>query len=195
MSERVRKSSQIAKRYASSLLDLAEKKPGFETVENDVNSLLEVISGSDDLARAISDPRIKTHTKKAFIAEIIKRLRLHTIILNFINALAENNRLSHLKPILEAVLEEVKTRRGIIEAEIMAAQDISDEQRDLLKKSIVKSFGSNVNLTIIKDETLLGGLIVKIGSVMVDDSVKNKLARLEKQMITGHNLQTVKEVA
>lgn len=194
MSQPLRKSSQVAKRYADSILDLAQEKPGLEAIDRDVRGLLDIIRQSEDLDRALGDPRIKTAEKKAVISAITDKAKYNDILTRFIATIADNDRLDGLRPILEAVIDEIKNRRGEIDAEVIVANDLDDKHQSSLKKAMVKSFGSKVNLTVKKDETLLGGLVLKVGSLMVDDSVKNKLERLERQMISGQQA-TIKEVA
>ena len=194
MSQPLRKSSQVAKRYADSLLDLAQEKPGLETIDHDVRGLLDIIRQSKDLDRALGDPRIKTAEKKAVMRAITDKAKYNDILTGFIATIADNDRLDGLRPILEAVIDEIKKRRGEIDAEVIVANDLDDNHQASLKKAMVKSFGSKVNLTVKKDETLLGGVVLKVGSLMVDDSVKNKLERLERQMISGQKA-TIKEVA
>lgn len=196
MSQTIRKSSQVAKRYANSLLDLTEEKPGLETVKEDVEKLVSILSKSEELARAIKDPRIKQSDKKAVVQAIAEKIKIDKSLVGFLNAIAENKRLKDLLPVLEAVLEEVKGRRGIVDAHVVVANNFDQKYETDLKKSLIKSFGTNINLSIEKDESLLGGLVLKVGSVMVDDSVKNKLLRLERQMISGQTpKQQIKEVA
>lgn len=196
MSQTIRKSSPVAHRYANSLLDLTEEKPGLEAVKNDIEGLLDLIKGSRELRQTIKDPRIKKSDKKSVLEQISKKAGFNESMNGFLNAVAENGRFPDLVPILEAVLDEIKVRRGIVDAHVVVANDINDAAETKLKKALVKSFGANINLSVEKDETLLGGLVLKVGSIMVDDSVKNKLQRLERQMISGQNSkQQIKEVA
>lgn len=196
MSQTIRKSSQVAKRYANSLLDLTEEKPGLETIKEDVEKLVSVLGKSDELSRAIKDPRIKQSDKKAVVQAIAEKIKIDKSLVGFLDAIAENNRLKDLLPVLQAVLEEVKARRGIVDAHVVVANNFDQKYEADLKKTLVKSFGTNINLSVEQDESLLGGIVLKVGSVMVDDSVKNKLLRLERQMISGQTpKQQIKEVA
>ena len=96
MSQKIRKSSQIARRYAESLLDLAQDKPGLEVVSKDFQGLLDILKGSEELSRAIADPRIKTSEKKAVLEDIAERAKYDTIVPTFIAVVAESDRLTNL---------------------------------------------------------------------------------------------------
>ena len=186
MTQTIRKSSLIARRYADSLLDLAEDSPGLEAIDTEIRDLLEVIDSSADLRKVLKDPRIKTSDKKAVLNDLAKRLKSNDIIIRFISVLADNDRLSSAGPIFEAVCEGVKTRRGIIDAHVKVSGKLKKSQEDNLKKSLIKTLGAEVRLHTEIDETLLGGMVLLVKSFMVDDSVKNKLERLERKMITGN---------
>ena len=186
MTQTIRKSSLIARRYADSLLDLAEDSPGLEAIDTEIRDLLEVIDSSADLRKVLKDPRIKTSDKKAVLNDLAKRLKSNDIIIRFISVLADNDRLSSAGPIFEAVCEGVKTRRGIIDAHVKVSGKLKKSQEDNLKKSLITTLGAEVRLHTEIDETLLGGMVLLVKSFMVDDSVKNKLERLERKMITGN---------
>lgn len=185
MAKPVRKSSQIAVRYATSLLDLAEEKPGLEKIADDVAKFQRVLAASEPLSKALADPRIKDGDKVAVVDRICERAGFHQLFSSFLKTLAENGRLDSLSPILEAVLTAVRQRRGVLEVSVQSAGELDARTRENIEKLFIKRFQGDVELRVEQNSDLMGGMVVRVGPYMIDDSVKSKLERLEREMVAG----------
>lgn len=185
----------IATRYAVSLLDMADDAGVSKKVESDMKDLAAMIDGSGDLRALLANPLISEAQKKAAILEIAKKARLDILTVNFLGVLTENGRLAILPSVVRAVKREVNRRRGDIEAHVQTAYALTKAQTEKLQKELTQQMGANVTLDVKVNKDLLGGMIVTVGSRMIDDSVRRKLERLGRAMSSGSNTnQQLKEV-
>ena len=143
----------LAARYAAALYALADERKALDSVAGDLKSLRGLIDDSPDFRRVIRSP-----------------------------VLERNRRLFALPTMISGYLAILAARRGEVTAEIVAAQELSPAQRKAIDARLRKAVGGKVAIDIRVDPSLLGGLVVKVGSRMVDASLKNKLARLELAM-------------
>ena len=185
LSQHIHRSSPLETRYADSLLDLAKEKPGYETIDKDVKGLLEILRESADLKVVIDDPRIQLQSKKQVLANICETASYHSIIASFVEAIADNGRLEILESILKAVVEQIKKHRGVVDAQLVVANDLDKKSIESLKRSLVKSLGKDVQLHTQTDKEIMGGLILEVGALRIDDSVQGKLIRLEREIVNG----------
>lgn len=172
----------VATRYASSLLDVAAEKKKVETIEKDINDLALMINESGDLRRMLGNPLISKKQKMDVVGAIAKQGKLDKITTNFLFVLVDNGRLDALADVVVAFGHELTKRRGEVEASIQTASALSAGQTKALQKELSKTLGSNVTLNVSVDKDLLGGMVVTVGSVMVDDSVRSKITRLGRAM-------------
>ncbi|MEM6811340.1 MAG: ATP synthase F1 subunit delta [Pseudomonadota bacterium] len=180
-------SGLTASRYAQSLVDIADSKNIIESIENDMKSLDEMVSTSEDFALFLKSPLIQKSQKQSAISAIAKKAKLNEITHNFLSVLIENGRLNMLPQIIQAVYKECSTRRGEVIAEVATAFPMNDANKKELEASLEKSMGQKVAVNLEVKEDLIGGMVVTVGSKIYDASVKRKLERLKIAMMSGAN--------
>lgn len=181
---------QIASRYAGALIDTAQAANALDSVEKDMNDLSAMLNGSEDLKKLVSSPAFGEDQQASAIAAIADGASLHQLTRNFLSVLIANRRLMVLDEMIAAFREEMSRRRGEVKAQVVSATELNDAQARELSEQLAKSLGHQVRLDISVDPSLLGGMVVTIGSRQVDDSIKTKLERL-KQTLTSSNQNTV----
>lgn len=174
--------SDLAGRYASALLDLADEKKALDQVSGDLQILRAMIAESADLGRLLKSPVITRDQQRKAMAAIMDKAGIGQLTRNFVLVVAQNHRLFALPAMIEAYLAELARRRGEIAAQVTSARSLTDAQRTALLEALRATVGAKVKLDLKVDPALIGGLIVKVGSRMVDSSLRSKLQRLQLAM-------------
>ena len=172
----------LAKRYAVALMDVAQKDNALQSVESNINSLENLLQQNRALCDAMNNPVVPSNEILAVFREIGAREKWHQLTLNFIGVLAANRRVNILANIVSAFKAEIAHRAGVVEADVRSAHALTATQEQNLVKSLSAKTGKNVKLSVTIDAALLGGMVVTIGSTMIDDSVLSKLTRLQQTM-------------
>lgn len=175
--------SRLAKRYASALFELAEAGKQIDGVTSDFDSLDTMINGSEDLRRFMASPIISNTEQSEALSVIVKKARFSDLTNNFIAVIANNRRLYILPAIIAAFKVILSQHRGEVTAEVIVASELSKKQLTTLGDSLKRAIGSKVTISASVDHELLGGLVVKVGSRMVDSSLRTKLQQLQLAMI------------
>ncbi len=187
-------SSIVSARYATALIDLAEAAKKIDTVESDLNNLESMIKSSDDLKLMIRSPLVNRKQQEKAISALAQKAKFHELTANFLGVLINNRRLYALETILKAARKELSHRRGEISAQVQTATALSAKQISGLQGVISKAVGSDVFLEAKVDPDILGGMIVTVGSRMIDDSVRRKLERLRSAMSKQANQNVVTKI-
>lgn len=174
--------SDLAGRYASALLDLADERNALDEVAGDLKQLRTLIAESADLRRLFSSAIYSKAQQSKAVAAIMDKAGLGQLTHRFVLVVAQNSRLFALPAMIEAYLAELAERRGEITAEVTSARNLSDGQQAALLDALRSSVGSKVQLDLKVDPALIGGLIVRVGSRMIDSSLRSKLQRLQLAM-------------
>lgn len=174
--------SGLAERYAAALFDLADERKALDAVAGDLQSLRAMLRDSADLRRVIRSPVLSRDEQGKGIAALADKAQISPLARNFLGLLAQNRRLFALPDMIESFLHRLAERRGEVTAHVVSAQDLSPQQRDAVNEQLRKAVGRKVAVDIEVDPSLLGGLVVKVGSRMVDASLKSKLHRLQLAM-------------
>ena len=172
----------LGARYATALYDLADEQKHLDEVAADLRTLRALIDESADLRRLIRSPVVSRADQGKAIAALAERAGLQPLVRNILGLLAKNRRLFVLPEVINAYLAELASRRGEVTAEVVSAQALTDAQRQSLDERLRRSVGGKVAIELRVDPSLLGGLIVKLGSRMVDASLSSKLQRLQLAM-------------
>lgn len=172
----------IAGRYATALYELAEEQGALEQVEQDLAAVKQALNESADLRMAVSSPLYARDEQAAAMAAVADAMQVSPLTKNVIGLMAQKRRLFALSGVCDAYAQMMADRRGEITAEVKAAQPLSDEQRSALSDALKSAFGRDVNLDLSVDETLIGGLVVKVGSKLIDTSIRARLAALQNAM-------------
>jgi F-type H+-transporting ATPase subunit delta len=174
--------SGLAERYAAALFELADERRMLDPVAADLRALQAMIGESADLVRLLRSPILSRAAQEKAIAALAERAGLSPLVRDFLRVAARNRRLFAVPAMIEAYLAKLAERRGEVTAEVTAAQPLSPTQLERLGEELRRALGRRVAVAVRVDRGLLGGLIVKVGSRMVDGSLRSKLARLQLAM-------------
>lgn len=195
MTSQISETSVVAIRYASALIDMAVQDGAVEKIEKDLQDLSASISSSPELMQLISNPVVDIAKQAAIMEAIAKKGKFQKLTTNFLGVVVHNKRLQALPAIIGAAFRTMSERRGEVSAKVQTAQPLSAAQTKALKTQLSKTVGSDVMLDVEVDATLLGGMVITMGSRMIDDSVRNKLDKLERVMGKGANVNMLEERA
>ncbi len=182
MASKKSSSEVVSKRYVCSLIELAESKGKLANVEADISVISDILIESKDFIEFISNPIFSVDNQKKAIMAICKKYKFTDLTSNFLDTIIENGRLSFLPNFVEVFRNEVSSRKGEVKIGIKVANDLSAKQIKDIEKSLSEAIGSKVIAKVEKDEAIIGGMVVTVGSVMIDDSIRRKLDRLSRVM-------------
>jgi len=172
----------LAGRYAAALFDLALERHALDAVTGDLARLHEMVGESPDLRRLIESPLFSRDEQSRAMAAIVARAELSEMVGNFIAVITRNRRLFALEDMIRAWRELLARHRGEVDAEVISATPLSEAQQGALQQALRDAIGSSVAVSHQVDPELLGGLVVRVGSRMVDSSLRTKLHRLQLAM-------------
>ncbi len=172
----------LAGRYAIALFDLADERKVLDAVADDLRGIRTLLAESDDMQRLITSPAIASDDRVQGIEAVAARAGINQITRNLLGLLAHNRRLFVLPQVIEEFLAELARRRGEVSAEVTSARPLSEPQLAAVTDELNKTMGKGVQVVPKVDPSLIGGLTVRVGSRMIDNSLKTKLARLELVM-------------
>ena len=168
----------VADRYASALFELANESDSLPTVEADLDKFEALLDMSADLRRMVKSPVFSAEEQTSAIAQVLARAGIGGLTANFFKLIASNRRLFAAPDMIRAFRALASKARGEVTAEVTSAVALDEAQVALLKQTLEASVGKDVKLAMRVDPSLLGGLVVKIGSRMIDSSLKTKLSGL-----------------
>ncbi len=172
----------MAGRYSTALFDLAREDGKLEETEQALIGLSASLDESDDLRRLVRSPIFSADEQSAALAGIAKQARLPTLAANFLQLLVKNRRLFALRDIIAGFRRLSANHRGELTADVTSAVSLSEAQSDELKATLKAKTGKSITLIEKVDPAILGGLVVKIGSRMVNSSIRTKLNNLKYAM-------------
>ncbi len=182
MSEPASISAGIAGRYATAVFELAKEAKGLSGLEADVAALAQALKDSADLREVIASPVFSRDEQGRAMSALAVSMGLSSTVANTLALMAANRRLFVLPQLLAALGEMIAEEKGEVTAEVTAAAELTKAQAEKLAASLKKTVGKTVKLNTTVDESLIGGLIVKVGSKMIDTSIRSKLASLQNVM-------------
>ena len=174
--------SGVADRYASALFDLAREASAIDAVKADLDTLGRLLEESADLRRLVRSPVFSTEEQLRALVAVLDAAKLGTLTTNFVKVVVGNRRLFALPGMIEGFAQLVARERGEVTAEITSAEPLSATQSDALSEALTASLGKVVALRTKVDPGLIGGLMVRVGSRMIDTSLKTKLNALKVAM-------------
>jgi F-type H+-transporting ATPase subunit delta len=177
--------SGLALRYAVALFELAEERHALDEVAQNLRDLRAMLRESAELTRLVRSPVLARGEQAKAVTALAERAGFVPLVRDFLGLVAKNRRLFAVPAMIESYLLRLAERRGEVTAEVTAAQPLSDEQLARLIDELRKSAGRRVSVASRIDPQLIGGMIVKLGSRMVDGSVRSKLRRLQLAMKAG----------
>ena len=175
-------SSGIAARYATAVFQLAIEGKKLKALEGDVDALDASLADSADLNALINSPIYSRAQQGGAIAAVSKKMKLSPTMQNTLGLMASNRRLFVLPQLVATLRDLIADEKGEITAEVVSAKALTKAQSDKLAKTLKASVGKDVIIKAAVDQSLIGGLIVKVGSKMIDTSIKSKLGNLQNAM-------------
>ena len=172
-----------AGRYSLALYELSEESNLLSQIEIQSSSMLDLINQNNDFCNLIKDPTIKQEDLSKIINQIAENNKFDKLFKNFLNFLILKRRFFFIERILKSFIETCSKKRGELKAELRSAKNLSGDEITKITELLTKNFSSKIRLNYKYDESLIGGLVVQVGSTMVDTSIKNKLQQIENSMI------------
>ena len=172
-----------AERYSLALFELSEENNLLSQIEDQSSSILNLIEQSEDFSNLIKDPTTSQEDLLKVINTISENNKFESLFKNFLSFLIQKRRFFFIERILKSFIEICSRKRGELKAELESAKELSNEEIAKITEELTKNFSSKIKLNYKHDESLIGGLVVKVGSTMVDTSIKNKLQQIENRMI------------
>ena len=174
--------SGVAGRYATALFELAVEEKALEKVEQDLNRFASALDAVEDLRRLVRSPVFTAEEQERAIAAILEQMEIEGLTANFLKLIARNRRLFAAPDMIKAFRALLARHRGQTSAEVTSALPLSEGQLRALQTALKAALHKEVQLDQKVDATLLGGLVVKVGSRMIDSSLRTKLNSLKQTM-------------
>lgn len=172
--------SKTARRYAKALLQSALEQDILDDVEKDIKFILNTVQSSRDLVLFLKSAIIKTDDKKAVLSKIFDE-HISSETKSFLALLSKKNRENLLEDVCKGFIQLYNQHEGIIQVKVTTAYDLSSSQIGDLRKALATSTGKKVEMNLIVDREIIGGIIVLIDDTVIDGSVKHKIRKLKKQ--------------
>ena len=172
----------LAQRYAGALFDLADNKQQLDAVAGDLGAVAGMIAASADFRRLINSPILSRADQGRAVSGLVTAAQFSPLTGKFLGLLAQNRRLFALPAMILAFQKMLAGKRGEMTAQVWSARALSSEQQGALAETIKRAHGAKVTMEIKVDPDLIGGLIVKVGSRMIDSSIRTKLQKLQLAM-------------
>jgi F-type H+-transporting ATPase subunit delta len=182
LAEPISLSTGIANRYATAIFDIAKEDGALAALDSDIGALSAALKDSPDLVDLIGSPVYSRAEQGAAIVAVARKMGLTVTLQNALSLMADNRRLFVLPQLLGALRDRIAAERGEVTAEVTSAKALTKTQSDKLAKVLAAQVGKDVKLVTSVDDSLIGGLVVKVGSKMIDTSIKAKLAQLQNTM-------------
>jgi F-type H+-transporting ATPase subunit delta len=176
-------SQTAARRYASALADVVIPRGGEDRVVlGELKAWEAMVAENSGLQEAFGNPTVAYDQKRKVLEELIARTRIQPTTANFLRVLLKNQRLGELAQVNAKLADVLEERTGIVSAQIVSARPISDSTKSSLEQKLTELTGKKARLTFQTDESLLGGIVTRIGSTIYDGSVRNQLSRLREEL-------------
>ncbi len=182
MSSKSSFSNSTSKSYAIALYELSKEGSEIDKIEEEMKSINILLKESSDFREMISNPMVSKEDKKNVIFSIADKNNFSQTLKKFLGFVAIKNRLFFLDKITESFLNLVSSNKGELKARLISSKKLTLEERKKIQNDLSKNFKSPLNIDYEHDAGLIAGLIIQVGSVMVDTSIKTKLRKIEKNM-------------
>ncbi|MBL1431159.1 MAG: ATP synthase F1 subunit delta [Robiginitomaculum sp.] len=176
------KSANAAGRYGVAIFDLAKEAKRLAAVEKELLSLKKLLQSSAALREAMASPVIAISEKSEIMQALAKKAKWSILVSNFLAIACDNGRAAEITDMVDSYMELLAQEKNSLSASAITAQELTTKQKTNLAASLKKALGSNVKLETEVDPRLLGGLVVQVGSVMFDSSLKTQLEGLKLAM-------------
>lgn len=188
----------IARRYATAFFELASEQSQIDVIARDLSALEGLLASGGDMDRFIHTTTLRRDDQAKALSALAAHLKLSKLSEKLLGVVAQNRRLPDLSAIVASAQELIAEQRGEVTAEVTAAQALDQAQIEAIASNLKKVLGKNVQVNLHVDAAIMGGLIVKVGSRLIDSSVKTKLERLHRALKSNNESSDkakMKEVA
>jgi len=172
----------ISDRYASALYDLATEKKIVDLVLEDLTFLHKCIQENKNLILLVKSPLIKSSDKLNIFEKILSKQKANNLTNTFLKVISRNKRFAKLSSIISQFIKINSHKRGDVLADVTSADELSDNQKNWIKDQLKQTLGEKLSLNFNVDKNIIAGLIVKVGSKMVDSSLATKINKLKIAM-------------
>ena len=183
MSSKSTFSNATSRSYALALYELANENSELDKVEEGIKNLGNLLEQSSDFNEMILNPTILKEDKKNVIFSIADKNNFSKTLKKFLGFVASKNRLFFLNQIIESFLNLVSKNKGELKAKLISSEKLSDEEKNKIQNDLSTDFKSSLKINYEYNPDLIAGMIIQIGSIMVDTSIKTKLKKLEKKLV------------
>ena len=183
MSTRKSFSTEACKRYARALFEVAKESSELESVESSLNNFLNIYNSSPEFINFIKNPTQSKETQLKAINIVSEKLNFTKNLKNFFSLLIKKKRIFFLKKIIQSFLKLCSQKRGEIKAALISSKNLSKDELNEISSQFSQSMGAKIKFDYSVDESLIGGVKIQLGSLMIDTSIKNRLKKYEQLMI------------
>lgn len=175
----------IARRYASALADVAIERKEEREIQQEIDQWTSMIEANAQLKEVFANPTIAYDEKRKVLEALITRTSVRPTTASFLRVLLRNQRLSQLRDVAERFARVLDERAGVVSADVTTAKPISEDLKNTVRETLAAATGRRVRVSFNTDETIIGGMVARIGSTIFDGSVQNRLDRLSDEL-AGH---------
>ena len=183
MSSKSTFSNSTSKSYALALYELAKENSELNKVEDGMNGIKVLLNESSDFKEMILNPTVTKEEKNKVITKMVAKYSFCQSLKKFLGFLTIKNRLFFLNQIIDSFLNLVSSIKGELKVKLLSSKELSKAELEKIRSELSKDFQSPIKIDYKHDPNLIGGLIIQVGSVMVDTSIKTKLRQLQKNMV------------
>ena len=183
MSSKSTFSNSTSKSYALALYELAKENSELNKVEDGMSGIKELLNESSDFKEMILNPTVTKEEKNKVIIKMAAQYSFCQSLKKFLGFLTIKNRLFFLNQIIDSFLNLISSSKGELKAKLLSSKELSKAELEKIRSELSKDFQSPIKIDYKHDPDLIGGLVIQVGSIMVDTSIKSKLRQLQKSMI------------
>ena len=175
--------NSTSKSYALALYELAKENSELNKVEDGMDGIKVLLSKNSDFKEMILNPTVTKEEKNKVIIKMVDQYSFCQTLKKFLGFLTSKNRLFFLNQIIDSFLDLVSSSKGELKAKLVSSKELSKMELEKIRNELSKDFQFPIKIDYKHDPDLIGGLVIQVGSVMVDTSIKSKLIQLQKSMI------------
>lgn len=179
-------SQSVARRYATALADVLSETGQERLIQDELVSWESMISSNSQLQEVFANPTVPYEQKRKVLTELISRTRINQLTANFLQILLKNQRLTVLGQINHRVGEVLDARADVVSAEITTARPVDEKTKRILTEKLSGFTGKSVRLSFTTDDSLIGGIVTRVGSTVYDGSIRTQLDQMEKALAGSH---------
>ena len=176
-------SNETSERYALALFELGEDNSELENLEKNIVNLNEICQKNFEFKNFLKNPTHSIEVQKKLFTEIAKILKFDKTLKNFLQLIIKKRRINFLDKILEKFIMLCSKKKGRINATLISSKDLSQEEKETINSEISKAINGFVDFTYKTDKSLISGIRVQVGSLLIDTSISNKLKRIKQSII------------